>query len=123
MDARSDRATTADPHDATPASDAPGGQGSAELVRRDDAGRYELRRDGAMVAYAAFQRQGSVLVIPHTEVNRPLRGQGIGAELVAAVLDDVRSRHEKVLPLCWYVRQFIDENPSYRDLVASRSLS
>jgi hypothetical protein len=94
---------------------------STSLVRHDDAGRYELRHDGELVAFAAFHRQGPILSIPHTEVVRHLRGNGIGAQLVGALLDDVRARQEQIVPLCWYVREFLDENPSYRDLVASRS--
>jgi predicted GNAT family acetyltransferase len=95
--------------------------GGAPVLRRlDDAGRYELDIDGETVAHATFHRLGdAVIVIPHTEVDPSLRGHGIGAVLVGAVLDDVRQRGERVVPRCWYVAQYLDEHPDYLDVVAT----
>jgi predicted GNAT family acetyltransferase len=88
-------------------------------VRRDDAGsRYVLARDGDDVAFAEFRDRGDVVVFPHTVVAAPLRGQGLGAVLVRAALDDVRSRGRRAEARCWYVAQFIDEHPEYADLLA-----
>lgn len=88
------------------------------LHRNEAAGRYELELDGELVAIATFHDLEQVTVIPHTEVAAALRGHGIGALLVEAVLDDLRARHRTVEPRCWYVAQFIGENPRYADLVA-----
>jgi predicted GNAT family acetyltransferase len=94
--------------------------GAAVLRRLDDAGRYELDLDGRTVAHATFLRLGDdVIMIPHTEVDLSRRGQGIGALLVAAVLDDLRRRGERVVPRCWYVAQYLDEHPEHLDLVAN----
>ena len=89
-----------------------------EVSRNDDAGRYELRVDDRLVGIADFHRDGDVTVIPHTEIEQPLRGQGLGALLVQGVLDDLRARDTKVVPVCWYVADFIRDNPTYQDLVA-----
>jgi uncharacterized protein len=89
------------------------------LHRDEQAGRYELELDGIPVAHATFRSlDGGVTVVPHTEVRRDLRGNGIGALLVGAVLDDLRHRGQRVVPACWYVAEFIDENPRYGDLLA-----
>jgi len=32
--------------------------------------------------------------------------------------DDVRSHGHRVMPACWYVRQFIDTHEGYADLLA-----
>jgi len=89
-------------------------------LHRDDArGHYTLDLHGEAVAMATFHDLGNgTTVVPHTEVLSSRRGQGIGALLVGAVLDDLRSRHQQVVPRCWYVAQFIDEHPDYLDLVA-----
>jgi predicted GNAT family acetyltransferase len=59
------------------------------------------------------------MVIFHTEVPRELRGKGIGEKLVRGVLDEVRRRNLKVVPLCWFVREFVQRNPEYSDVVTS----
>ena len=88
-------------------------------VRRNDAdGRYELVVDDRLVGIADFALRGEAVVMPHTEINPQLQGQGLGAVLVQGALDDIRSAGRTVVPACWYVRQFIDEHPDYADMVA-----
>jgi predicted GNAT family acetyltransferase len=91
-----------------------------QVTRNDDAGRYELRVDDRLIGIAEFHADGDRLVFPHTVIERSRRGEGFGAVLVRAALDDVRSRSAgtKVVPSCWYVRDFIRDNPEYGDLVA-----
>lgn len=89
-----------------------------EVTRNDTAGRYELRVDGDRVAIADFTLRGDVVVMPHTVVDPGRRGQGLGAVLVAEALDDIRAAGRTVVPSCWYVAEFIDSHPEYRDLLA-----
>jgi predicted GNAT family acetyltransferase len=84
-----------------------------------DRSRYEIYVDGELAGVADYQRtDGDMFVFPHTEIDRARRGNGLAAELVRAALDDVRDAGGTVDPRCWYVAQFIDENPGYRDLLA-----
>lgn len=80
--------------------------------------RYELLVDGELLGVADYHARGDVLVFPHTEIARARRGEGLGAVLVRGALDDVRAAGRRVVPSCWYVAQFIDEHPEYRDLLA-----
>lgn len=80
--------------------------------------RYELLIDGDLAGVADYSIVEDRVVMPHTEIQQQLRGQGMGAVLVRNALDDLRSSGRTVVPQCWYVAQFIDENPEYRDLVA-----
>lgn len=89
-----------------------------EVTRNDEAGRYELYVDGERAAIADFTLRGDVVVMPHTVVDPARRGQGLGAVLVAAALDDVRANGRTVVPSCWYVAEFIESHPDYRDLLA-----
>jgi uncharacterized protein len=89
------------------------------VVTKNEAGsRYELHVDGELVGIADYTERGDVIVIPHSEIDPSRRGQGLGAVLVQGTLDDIRPSGKKVVPSCWYVAQFIDENPSYKDLLA-----
>ena len=61
---------------------------------------------------------GDVVALSHTEVIPHLRGRGYGAQIVQGALDDLRARGKRVIPGCWFVREFIDDNERYADLVA-----
>jgi predicted GNAT family acetyltransferase len=91
---------------------------SGIVVRNDDRSRYELVADGVIVGIADFFVQGDDVVIPHTEIVAHRRGQGLGAELVRGVLDDIRRSGRSVVPHCWYVAEFVDAHPDYADLLA-----
>lgn len=88
------------------------------VTRNDTAGRYELFVDGERVAIADFTLRGDVVVLPHTVVDPARRGEGLAAVLVAEALDDIRASGRTVVPSCWYVAEFIDSHPAYRDLLA-----
>ena len=53
----------------------------------------------------------------HTDVDPDLEGTGAAGELVVGALDDIRSRGLRVIPVCPYVRSWIDRHPAYADLV------
>lgn len=80
--------------------------------------RYDLSDETGPVAHALYEERGDRLAIYHTEVARSLRGRGIGGELVARVLDEIRQAGKKVIPACPFVREYIAQNPDYRDLAA-----
>ncbi len=88
------------------------------VTKNETASRYELHVDGELAGIADYVERDDAVVLPHTEIDGARRGQGLGAVLVQGALDDVRPTGRKVVPSCWYVAQFIDENPSYKDLVA-----
>ena len=92
---------------------------TSTVTKNEAENRYELHIDGELVGIADYHERGGALVFPHTEIDETRRGQGLGAVLVQGALDDVRPSGRKVVPSCWYVAQFIDEHPDYRDLVAS----
>jgi predicted GNAT family acetyltransferase len=54
----------------------------------------------------------STLVPPH------LRGRGLGTALVRQGLDWARREGYQVIPSCPFVRDFMERNPEYSDLIA-----
>lgn len=92
---------------------------SNEVRRNDHRSRYELYVDDRLTGIADFRVEGRVVVFPHTEIEASQRGKGFGAQLVQAALDDTRANGQSVLALCWYVAEFIEEHPEYRDLLAA----
>lgn len=82
-----------------------------------EAGRYEVRDGDRVLGLAAYRRQGEQVVFTHTEVDPDAEGEGVGSTLVRGALDDVRAHGRRVVPLCSFVRGYIERHPGYADLV------
>ncbi len=79
--------------------------------------RYELLVSGDLAGEIRYRRQPGSVVLVHTEIDPSLEGQGLGAVLVQAALEDIRSRGERVVPHCPFVTAYIRRHPEYADLV------
>jgi hypothetical protein len=78
--------------------------------------RYEALVDGA-VAVLAYQRRPGAIALIHTEVPPALRGHGLADQLATAALDAARAEGIKVIPICPFVKQFLQRHPEYQSLV------
>jgi predicted GNAT family acetyltransferase len=96
----------------------PAGDGVDEVDVRDDPerGRYEARVGSVLAGYADYHSQPGLITALHTEVDPAFEGRGVGSELVRRMLDDIRSRDARVLPVCPFVRAFLQRHPEYEDL-------
>jgi uncharacterized protein len=85
----------------------------------DEAGerRYEIRVDGELAGFATYQLRPGEIAFKHTEIDDRFEGQGLGGELIAFALDDVRDRGLAVLPFCPFVRAYLQRHREYADLV------
>jgi uncharacterized protein len=91
------------------------------IIHNEEARRFELPVDGqrALLTYRRFPDR---IVFDHTEVPKPLEGQGLAAKLSRVALDFARANHLRVIPLCPYVSAFIRKHAEYQDLVSSEDL-
>ena len=82
--------------------------------------RYEAYVGGALAGFAEYRREGEDrIVFTHTEVDDAFEGHGVGSVLVREALDDVRRDGDRsVVPLCPFVKEWIERHPEYEDLVA-----
>lgn len=81
--------------------------------------RYEALVDGEVAGVLFYRaREGEIFLI-HTEVDEAFEGQGIGGRLVAGVLEDVRARGLRIVPICPFVRAYLERHPEHADLVAA----
>ena len=88
-----------------------------QVINNTARNRFELDTT-AGPAVADYRLDAEVMTIYHTEVPVRLRGQGIGCRLVEGALVEARSLNMKVVPSCWFVREFIERNPSFADVLA-----
>ena len=98
--------------------DAPSTDADTEIAVDDDpdAGEYRARVDDRQVAVMRYS--GDDVVTIHSVVVEPgLRGEGIGTAFIAHVLDDLRDSGHRVIAGCSEVREFVERNPEYADIV------
>ena len=94
---------------------------TVEVSNNVEANRYEATVDGALAGFAEYQLRDGIIVFTHTEVDSAFEGQGVGSALARSALDDVRAAGErKVVPLCPFIKGWIEKHPDYEPLVAHR---
>ncbi len=71
-------------------------------------------------AFVAYRRVGEVLHLVHVEVPSSLGGRGLGTRLVRETLDLIRSRGERIVPVCPFVVSFVARHAEYASLVQGR---
>jgi predicted GNAT family acetyltransferase len=88
-----------------------------------DQHRYEIRLDGQLAGFAIYHRRGGRVYLVHTEIDPAFEGKGLGSALAKGVLDAERALAEPVVPLCPFMRSYIDRHPDYADLVDTAMLT
>jgi predicted GNAT family acetyltransferase len=84
-----------------------------------EASRYEAHLDGELAGFAEYELTDRLVIFTHTQVEDAYEGHGVGSALARFALDDVRaSGTRKVLPLCPFIKGWIEKHPDYADLVA-----
>lgn len=89
---------------------------SVDVTHDPDGSRYTLWLDGERAGFADYLIQGDRIVFTHTEVDPAHEGRGVGSALARAALDDARARGLEVMPLCPFVKGWIQRHPEYADL-------
>jgi predicted GNAT family acetyltransferase len=82
-----------------------------------DESRYDVAVDGSPAGFARYVRRGNRMIFVHTEVDEAFEGQGVGSGLAQAALDDVRARGLRAVPLCPFIKAYIDRHPELQGLV------
>jgi predicted GNAT family acetyltransferase len=80
-----------------------------ELIVSDnpEAQRYEGWLDGVLVGYCDYVREGSRLILPHTETIPAYRGRGVADTIVGFAVADAERQGLTVVPQCWFVEQYM----------------
>lgn len=90
-----------------------------EVRKNDERNRYEaVTEDGAVAGFAEYIEDSHKVTFTHTEVDDAFGGQGVGGKLARAALDATRAADKSVVPLCPFIKGFIDKHDEYSDLVA-----
>jgi quinol monooxygenase YgiN/predicted GNAT family acetyltransferase len=102
-----------------PEGGAPVHEGPPDLVVREnpESQTYDAMLGDEIAGTLLYEHEGPRLVLTHTAVQSRFQHQGIATALIAAALDDIRTKGQKVTVLCPLVNTFIEAHPQYADLV------
>ncbi|MBR8744015.1 GNAT family N-acetyltransferase [Nocardiopsis sp. MG754419] len=90
---------------------------ATEVKDVPDHRRYVITVDDEEAGYAEYILTDTMITFTHTEVDRAFEGKGVGGTLIRAALDDARSRGLSVLPMCPFVKGWIERHPEYATVV------
>jgi predicted GNAT family acetyltransferase len=90
---------------------------SSAVVDNVERRRFELTEQG-LTAFADYRLDGERVIVPHVESPVALRGQGTAGRLMTGLLELLRERGQKIVPICPYAAAFLKRHPQYADLEA-----
>lgn len=76
------------------------------VINNPEKNRYELDTDGHL-SVADYQLDGKTLTITHVYVPNELRGKGVAAKVMEAVVEDADARGLHIVPVCSYAATYM----------------
>jgi predicted GNAT family acetyltransferase len=96
---------------------------NAQVHDNTEEGRYEITVDDVLTGFARYVRRGGRAYFVHTEIESKHEGAGLGSALARGALDAQRALGEPVVPLCPFIRDYIERHPEYADVVDHEMLA
>lgn len=90
------------------------------IVRRDRR-RFTVEVDGAVAGHAYFEDADGRRTFTHTEIDDAFGGRGLGGVLVLGALDATRQERLRIVPVCPYVKHWLETHHEFDDLVDDAS--
>lgn len=86
-----------------------------------DASRYTLHRDGQLVSALDYRDDGRAVAMTRAFTVPSFRGHGHAAEVVARAVAELEAAGDReIIPVCWYVAQWFDDNPDHAAILQRR---
>ena len=79
--------------------------------------RYEAWVGAELAGFLTYEVDGGSVTLVHTQVDPALEGKGICSALARHALDHIRGAGRRVVPVCPFVKAWIERHPDYADLV------
>ncbi|SDI09176.1 hypothetical protein SAMN05192558_101667 [Actinokineospora alba] len=89
-----------------------------DVVDNRERTRFEARVGDEVAGFAEYQLTEKLIIFTHTEVDPRREGEGVGSAIARFALDAVRAEGKRqVLPLCPFIKGWIERHRDYADLV------
>lgn len=90
-------------------------------MHEPDASRYTLSKGSQLVSILDYRDDGHTVALVRAYTVPPFRGHGYAAELVDRAVAQLESAGDRaVSPVCWYVAEWFDANPSRAGILNQR---
>ena len=89
-----------------------------EVKNNREANRFEAQL-GDQLGIIEYQIKHHAYVFTHTEVPPEFGGKGIADRMARVALDTAKAEGYGVVPLCPFVRKYIQRHPEYQALVTA----
>lgn len=92
------------------------------FTKETDASRYTLHRGDDLVSVLDYRDDGRTVAMTRAYTVPTFRGHGYAGELVERAVAELEQRGDReVVPVCWYVADWFEANPSRLGILSSRS--
>ena len=79
-------------------------------------GAFVIKRGHERIAELTYKKEDGKINIDHTEVDKSLRGQGVGEDLVEEAVRFARNNDLKITATCPYASKVLSRNDEYLDV-------
>ena len=86
------------------------------LYDNEKTNRYEVSIDGKLSRIEYIKTKNEIY-LTHTEVAKGQEGKGIGKEMIAEALADIKNKNLKLVPLCPFVASYIRSHPEWKTIL------
>ena len=91
------------------------------FAHEPDASRYTLMKGSDLVSVLDYRDDGRTVALTRAYTVPTFRGHGFAGELVdRAVAELEQAGDRSVIPVCWYVADWFDANPSRSGILNQR---
>ena len=80
------------------------------VTHNEAQGQFEIALGGEK-AILQYRRTANTISLIHTEVPKASRGNGLGEQLVRGALDYAQFNQLKVVPVCPFVKAYLEKHP------------
>lgn len=87
------------------------------VVDNKEENRFEAEIEGQM-AVIEYSVQPGILSLNHVEIPEALSGKGVASEMIEKVLLQIEQRGLKVIPVCPFIKKYIQKHPEWESIIA-----
>lgn len=88
-------------------------------INLKDRGAFVIKRGHERIAELTYKKENGKMNINHTEVDKSLRGQGVGEQLVEAAVKFARENNLKIAATCPFASKILGSSDEYLDVLVS----